>query len=146
MVFRLRQHKLRSLWLHLLLPDEVLAQDQSSSSNSSERWRFCVQRTEGTFSRVAVDLAIEQTVNRDSKLKASGMVRLSKNPSARQKWVVTSHERADIVRCCRDMVAVRHCCSNVRLQKEMRAPRLARDERDVQKVLQTLSTWKDPFL
>ena len=57
-------------------------------------------------------------------MKAGGMVGISKNPSARQKWAekwaVTSFEWADIVRCCRDMVAVRHCCPNVRLQKKKR--------------------------
>ena len=44
---------------------------------------FCVQHTEGnTFAQVAVDLAIEQSINRDTKTKG-GIVGFSTNPRVR---------------------------------------------------------------
>eukprot|EP00117_Sycon_ciliatum_P049027 scpid6314/ scgid34826/ len=58
---------------------------------------FVVQRSENPFAQVASDLAIEQTINRSSKT-TGGIIGISLNPSAVQRWVMTAHDRA---RFCR---------------------------------------------
>ena len=44
-------------------------------------------------SRVAVDMAIEQTINRHAKSKG-GIIGFSKNEAAYQRWCITRHRRA----------------------------------------------------
>ena len=47
-------------------------------------------------SRVAVDMAIEQTINRHAKSKG-GIIGFSKNEAAYQRWCITRHRRAGFV-------------------------------------------------
>ena len=66
---------------------------------------FVVQRSSSAFSQVAVDQTIEQTINRDTKLKG-GIVGFSLNNGAVQRWLLTSHERAAITQACREMARI----------------------------------------
>lgn len=104
---------------------------------------FCVQRTNSKFAQVAVDHAIEQTMNRDTKSKG-GIIGFSTEPAAVHRWVVTAHERAAITSACRklaheqeDSVSHQH--------KDVRSLRVARDEDDVLRVIDTLLSWVNPF-
>ena len=54
--------------------------------------QFSVQRSRTAFSNVAVDQAIEQTLNRDTKTKG-GIVGFGRNPAAVEKWMVNAHHR-----------------------------------------------------
>ena len=47
--------------------------------------------TGGTFNRICTDLALEQSVNRDTKTHG-GIVSFSMNPSALVHWFLTAHE------------------------------------------------------
>ena len=57
------------------------------------------------FSALACDQAIEQTLNRDSKLKG-GVVGFTLNRAAIHRWIVGQAERGSIVRQCREMANV----------------------------------------
>ena len=48
------------------------------------------------FSQVWTDMALEQTINADSKSKA-GIIGISQNPGALDRWFLTSHERASVI-------------------------------------------------
>ena len=52
-----------------------------------------------------MDLAIEQTMNCDTKTKG-GIVGFTTNPRAVLRWAVIAHERDNTVRACHDMAAV----------------------------------------
>ena len=64
-----------------------------------------VQRTNDYFSQVAVDQAIEQTVNRDSKT-SGGIIGLSTNAPATHHWILTNdsvtHKEQARTRIARD--------------------------------------------
>ena len=60
---------------------------------------FCVQRSKSSFAQVAVDQAIGQTINSDTKI-TGGIVGFSQNPGAVQRWVLTAHERAAMTVAC----------------------------------------------
>ena len=101
---------------------------------------FAVQRTvyEG-FSRV--DHTIEQTVNRDTKTKG-GTIGFSLKKGAVQRWILTAHDRAEIVRNMRSMVSSQQ---SVLLHNEDTQKRKSRDEADVCKIRSILKSWGNPF-
>ena len=100
-----------------------------------------VQRSERAFSQVAVDHAIEQTVNRDSKTPG-GIIGMSTSIAATQRWLLTAHDRATLTTHCRDLAGV---SDQLSAHKEAMPFRIRRDEADVQSLLSTMSTWINPF-
>ena len=54
------------------------------------------------FSQVATDMALEQSINADSKSKG-GIVGISQSPAALERWFLTAHERASITTALREM-------------------------------------------
>lgn len=69
-----------------------------------------IQRSGNAFTQVAVDQAIERTVNRDTNSK-EGIVGFRLNRGAVQRWLLTSKERAVITLVCREVagMCVRDC-------------------------------------
>ena len=58
--------------------------------------------TGGTFNRIWTDLALEQSVNQDTKTHG-GIVGFSMNPSALIGWFSTTHEWAEITGAFKEM-------------------------------------------
>ena len=68
-----------------------------------KKGNFAVQRQDAySFSRVACDMTIEQTANRDSKTKG-GMKEFTTSQGASNRWIRAHHERAAITRQCEYM-------------------------------------------
>ena len=61
-----------------------------------------MRRSSQPFAKVWMDMALEQSINRDSKTKG-GIVGISQNPGALRHWFVTSHKRTAIARAVREM-------------------------------------------
>ena len=101
---------------------------------------FVAQRSTGSsFSQVAVEQTIEQTINRDTKSKG-GIISFSLNKGVVHRWLLTSHERAAITQACRDMAGL-HVTDGDDVVKEMGKLRMTAEERDVKKVQTTLYSW-----
>lgn len=67
------------------------------------RHQWVVQRQSNNgFSSTACDLTIEQTLIRDSKTKG-GMVGITLNRGAMQRWILAQSERSAIMRQCMKM-------------------------------------------
>ena len=56
-----------------------------------------IRRTEKSFSRTAVDMTLEQTVNKDTASRLTGISAFALSPSARTKWAVTKTASSAIV-------------------------------------------------
>ena len=54
-----------------------------------------VSRSSQPFSQVWTDMALEQTINLDSKTRG-GIVGLTQNASALDRWFITSHKTAEL--------------------------------------------------
>jgi hypothetical protein len=81
----------------LIFPSNVAA-------NIDENWT--VQRQNNyAFSSVACDQTIEQTLNRDSKLKG-GLVGMTLNRGAVHRWIMGQAERSAITKQCKAMANV----------------------------------------
>ena len=63
---------------------------------------FCVQRSSHGFSRSPVDQTIEETLNRDTKIR-DGIVGFSFNKGSVKRWLLNAHDRASISSKCRDL-------------------------------------------
>ena len=104
---------------------------------------YAVQRSQDvSFSQVAVDHAIEQTLNKDTKTKR-GIIGFSLNKGAVQRWILTADERASILRNFKNMLQITEDIETT--LKEARGPRIERDANDVIKVAELVENWGNPF-
>ena len=63
---------------------------------------FSVSRSGHPFSQVSTDMALEQSINADSKSKG-GIVGMSQSPAALERWFLTAHECASVTTALREM-------------------------------------------
>ena len=96
-----------------------------------------VSRSGKPFAQVWTDMALEQTINADSKSKG-GIIGISQNPGALDRWFLTSHERASVTTALKKMFTQEH--DHVDIHKEAGPKRVARDEADVQKLVSCFTT------
>ena len=121
----------------------LLNQTHPEAHAAFERGDFVVQRSEGShFSQVAVDQTIEQTVNRHSK-SSGGIVGCRTKHGATQRWMLTAHDRADILSACQHAAGL--TTERSAAHKEVQPGRMKKDEQDVQHLLDTLAGWCNPF-
>ena len=106
---------------------------------------FPLQRSENAFAQLALDQAIEQSINRATKT-TGGIVGFSRHPATVQRWILTSHDRAAVTDVC-----LKHCglddVSEGRdaFHKECHISRLSRDEKDVISMIDFTSKLFCPF-
>lgn len=67
---------------------------------------FSIRRTQKSFSRSAVDLTLEQTVNRDAASPMRGIVGFHYSKSAIRRWCITSTQRGMSVTELRNMTGL----------------------------------------
>eukprot|EP00794_Sanderia_malayensis_P004496 gene4496-5094_t len=91
-----------------------------------------VSRSGRPFTQVWTDMALEQSINADSKSKG-GIIGISRNPGALDRWFLTSHERASVTTSLKGMFLQES--THLDGHKEAAAKRIARDEADVQKLI-----------
>ena len=83
------------------------------------------------FAKVWTDMALEQSINADSKSKG-GVVGITHNQSALQRWFLTAHERASVTTALKKMYAIR--------DSESQPKRVQRDEEDIKKIIACFSS------
>ena len=71
-----------------------------------ENGAFSIRRTKKNYSRSAVDLSLEQTVNRDSASKMKGIVSFRNSESAMRRWSLSMTQRATAVTELRALVGL----------------------------------------
>ena len=85
-------------WMsHYFLELQNLARLKPDLKSVLENGGFTVRRSNQSFSRIPVDLTLEQTINADAKNKLTGLSCFSTNDSATQKWLRTRGGRLKIV-------------------------------------------------
>ena len=78
--------------------------------------------------------------------EAGGIIGISLNPSAVQRWVMTAHDRARFADSCLQLCGLDDCSREADvLHKECHLPRMSRDEDGVQRVEATICWWFNPF-
>ena len=89
-------------------------------------------------------MALDQSINRDSKIKG-GIVGISQKPGALEFWFVTAYQRAAVTTASKELCGI-HSNGRTSAHKEGGSVRVQRDEEDVKKLVSTLeSVMVDPF-
>ena len=81
------------------LQDNLLKMDETHPSLAGEfrNGRFGLKRTAKEFSRIPIDLALEQTINADAANQRTGISAFTNSISARQRWVHSHYLRISVV-------------------------------------------------
>ena len=96
-----------------------------------------ISRSGQPFSQVSTDMALEQSINADSK-SSGGVIGISQSPSALERWFLTIHERASITSALKAMFGLQD--GEQASQKEAAPRRVRRDEEDVKKMISCFSS------
>lgn len=107
-----------------------------------ENGGFSIRRSNNEFSRIPVDLTLEQTVNADAASRLTGYTSSTNNYSSRVRWSVTKSSRAAIVNEALTMVGM----GNSRdIKAELSPARIKKDNEDLQKVVKQIEDSINPF-
>lgn len=107
-----------------------------------EQGSFGVRRTDKPFSRIPVDLALEQTINGEAARRLIGIVHLTNSLSARQRWAINHSARARIISHVFKTAGID---KNQDIASELKSYRIRKSHQQVQKFIQTLQESIDPF-
>ena len=96
-----------------------------------------ISRSGQPFSQVSTDMALEQSINADSK-SSGGVIGISQSLSALERWFLTIHERASITSALKAMFGLQD--GEQASHKEAAPRRVRRDEEDVKKMISCFSS------
>jgi len=133
-------------WLPVYLAD--MGQLEQKHPEVYQRFiegEHAISRSSQPFAKVWTDMALEQSINLDSKSKG-GIVGISLKADALQRWFLTSHERAAITTAVKQMCGIGDL-DRTGTHKEAAPKRVDRDENDIQKIVNCFVSglMKDPF-
>ena len=103
-----------------------------SNYNEFAAGNHTISRSGQPFLQVSTDMALEQSINTDSK-SSGGVIGISQIPSALERWFLTIHERAFITSALKAMYGLQD--GKQASHKEAAARRVKRDEEDVKKMM-----------
>jgi hypothetical protein len=126
-------------WLPIYLADmKMLPSTHPHVHEQFLNGNHSVSRSDHPFNQVWTDMALEQSINLDSK-KRGGIIGITQKPGALERWFLTSHERAAITTVTKQMCGLQDS-HMFGVHKEMGTNRMNRDETDVQKILSMFSS------
>ena len=103
-----------------------------------------VRRSGGSFCRVGVDMALEQSINAEAKNRLRGIIGFDDVQSAVNRWLFTSSMRTQIVNSLLD-IANMSPISNMK-HKELKPYRIEKDANDLSALINSLGETLNPFL
>ena len=103
---------------------------------------FTVRRTGHNFSRIPVDLTLEQTINADAASRLTGITAFTNNYSARLRWMTTKATRASFITLLQEMTGL---ITKEDVTSELRTRRIHRDNEDLRKILKQICETNNPF-
>lgn len=103
---------------------------------------FSVNRSDVPSSRNAVDITIEQTINRHAK-SHGGIIGFSRNYAAYYRWCMTRHWRAGYLQATYEIAEMTDTESTS--HKDVRLSEVKKSEEDVHRVTEAISNFINPF-
>ncbi|XP_049307362.1 uncharacterized protein LOC125777151 [Bactrocera dorsalis] len=104
---------------------------------------FGIRRTQKPFSRIPVDLTLEQTINGEAARRLTGIVNLTNSISARQRWARNHGARTKII----SHVLKRAGMSNNRedVAADLHPDRLKEHEKQIEAFMLSIEQTTNPF-
>ncbi|CAG4969788.1 unnamed protein product [Colias eurytheme] len=94
------------------------------------------------FSRIPVDLTLEQTINADAASKASGIVNMTNSFSARQKWSITHSLRTSVISKVMEFCNMK---STDDITKDLKKSTINKSTKNLQALMQLIQQNTIPF-
>ena len=102
-----------------------------------------VRRSSNYFSRVGVDMALEQTINAEAKNRLKGVIAFADVNTAVNRWLVTSSMRTEIVNRVLDIAGMGR--DDESKNKETNPKRMKRDANDLIGISRSILDMVNPF-
>ena len=106
---------------------------------------FSVKRTNNPYSRVGVDMALEQTINAEAKNRLKGIMSFADANTAVNRWVVTNTMRSEIVQNVLVAAGLSPDDDATVPNKETQPRRMQRDAEDFVKLAKSVKDMLNPF-
>ena len=103
---------------------------------------FWINRSGNAFAGVAVDMALEQSINAHAKNRLKGIMAYADIDSAVNRWHVTSPMRSEIANALLEYADMK---SNEGGNKEVKEQRKKRDKEDLEKLKKLITSTINPF-
>ncbi|KAJ8031889.1 hypothetical protein HOLleu_25241 [Holothuria leucospilota] len=103
---------------------------------------FSIRRTRKNFARSAIDLTLEQTVNRDAASPMRGIVGFHYSHNAIRRWCITSTQRGMSVTELRSLTGME---TQEQPATQLRASRIEKDSRQKDVLINEITQSCDPF-
>ena len=104
---------------------------------------FSVNGTGKPFSRVAVDMTLEQTINVEAKIHLKGVMAFPNIILAVNRWQVTNGMKTKIIRSLLEMAEIKNYNAEM---KELNHPRIERNHQDMQALTNITTYTINPYL
>lgn len=101
-----------------------------------------IRRTTKPFSRIPIDLTLEQTINADAASKASGIVNITNSFSARQKWSITHSLRTSVTSTMMEFCDIK---STDDITHDLKNSTIQKSTKNLQTVMQLIKQYSNPF-
>ena len=135
-----------SRWLLVYLADmNQLSETHPAVHEEFMSGNHSISRSTQPFAQVWTDMALEQSINIDSKT-TGGITGISQRPASLERWFLTCHDRAAITTGMKDMCALQDS-DRVGTHRVASPRRMLRDDDDVRKLLTVITSglMSDPF-
>ena len=119
-----------------------LKSEKTGLAQILENRGFSINRTGNPFSRVAIDMALEQTKNAEVKSRLKRIIQFADISTAVNRWIVTGSMRSQITNRRLEMADLKSFNSD---SKELNQSRIARDKKDVEKLKENICATTNPF-
>ena len=102
-----------------------------------------IRRTHKSFSRSAVDLTLEQTINADAASRKTGIAAFSSSESAHQRWTLTRFVRSAIVGSLLIKAGLRSADD---VTPSLKPYRVTKDRQDLDSLIKCIENTMNPFV
>ena len=103
---------------------------------------FSLKRTSKPFTRIPIDLTLEQTINADAACQRSGIISLTNLISARQRWTQSHSIRTSILSKLFEELGI---TSKENISEELTLHRVKQNFHHLEKIISSVNDTMNPF-
>ena len=103
---------------------------------------FDIKRTKKDFSRLSIDLKLEQTVNADAASQKTGISYFRNSISARQRWADSYFVRMEVLS---EVLTKLDMTTKEDVSEDLKPNRIMKNTRDLEKILRSIQENMNPF-
>lgn len=108
-----------------------------------EKGALTIRRGSRSFSRIPIDMALEQTINADASSRMTGISAFHNSHNTKAKWAITNSARAEVLSALLEKAGLRSIDDET--HKENKETRMKRDNSDLNKILGEIESCQNPF-